>query len=81
MIRGDLECEKEAEQEGEGGAFDIIQGEVVTYDIDCFVNLPGFDEGDPILIGDISINDQLPDNFEIEFATCAIHDAIGIDPF
>jgi uncharacterized repeat protein (TIGR01451 family) len=40
--------------------------------------LPGFDEGDPILIGDISINDQLPDNFDIEFATCEIEDFIEV---
>jgi hypothetical protein len=81
LIRGDLECEKEALQDGEvDGTGDIIQGESVTFDIDCFVNLPGFDEGDPILIGDISINDQLPDNFDIEFATCEVEDFITLGP-
>ena len=74
LIQGDLECEKEAidtqfENDGDGN---VHQGDTVTYDIDCDVNIPGFDEGDPILIGDISINDQLPDNFDIEFATCEV---------
>jgi uncharacterized repeat protein (TIGR01451 family) len=80
LIRGDLECEKEVGTVQDDfddvsfGATDVIQGETVTYDIDCEVTLPGFDEGDPILIGDISINDQLPDNFDIEFATCEVTD-------
>jgi uncharacterized repeat protein (TIGR01451 family) len=77
LIRGDLECEKEALENGDfDGDGNIHQGDTVTYDIDCSVNLPGFDEGDPILIGDISINDQLPDNFDIEFATCEVEDGI-----
>jgi uncharacterized repeat protein (TIGR01451 family) len=87
LIRGDLECEKDAFTDGGGvltfgrrgeGTGDVIQGETVTYSVFCVVNLPGFDEGDPILIGDISINDQLPDNFDIEFATCEV--VASIDP-
>jgi uncharacterized repeat protein (TIGR01451 family) len=86
LIRGDLECEKEAFSDGEGGrqvvrfgsSGDIIQGETVTYSVFCFVNLPGFDEGDPVLIGDIAINDQLPDNFDIEFATCEVLSRIRV---
>ena len=83
LIQGDLECEKEAFSDGEGNEIqfgssgDIIQGETVTYSVFCVVNLPGFDEGDPILIGDISINDQLPDNFDIEFATCQVVDTVS----
>ncbi|HET9201401.1 MAG TPA: hypothetical protein VFO84_10580, partial [Dehalococcoidia bacterium] len=86
LIRGDLECDKIAEDGdleeenipgfGEGSISSVHQGDPITYDITCDVNLPGFDEGDPILIGDISINDQLPDNFEIEFATCEVEDGI-----
>jgi uncharacterized repeat protein (TIGR01451 family) len=83
LIQGDLECEKEAFSDGDspefGSSGDVIQGETVTYSVFCVVNLPGFDEGDPILIGDISINDQLPDNFDIEFATCEVVDRISTD--
>jgi uncharacterized repeat protein (TIGR01451 family) len=80
LIRGDLECEKTA-NDGDldeeilnfgGDDGNVHQGDPINYDIDCIVNLPGFDEGDPILVGDIAINDQLPDNFEIEFATCEV---------
>jgi uncharacterized repeat protein (TIGR01451 family) len=79
LIVGDLECEKEAQTGTEDEPIsDVIQGEVITYDIDCVVNLPGFDEGDPVLIGDISINDQLPDNFDIEFATCSVENAMPL---
>jgi uncharacterized repeat protein (TIGR01451 family) len=79
LIQGDLECEKEAiDTQGEfDGDGNVHQGDTVTYDIDCIVNLPGFDEGDPILIGDISINDQLPDNFDIEFATCEVEETFN----
>jgi uncharacterized repeat protein (TIGR01451 family) len=79
LIQGDLECSKDArlntvaeDDEEEEVAGIVQQGQSLTYEIDCEVNLPGFDEGDPILIGDISINDQLPDNFDIEFATCEV---------
>ena len=80
LIRGDLECEKfvTVNDFRSDSTSDVIQGEAVTYHIFCEVNLPGFDEGDPILIGDISINDQLPDNFDIEFASCEIVDFIPI---
>ncbi|HET9200249.1 MAG TPA: hypothetical protein VFO84_04640 [Dehalococcoidia bacterium] len=82
LIVGDLECEKEAFSDGGaqrfGSSGDIIQGETVTYSVFCVVNLPGFDEGDPVLIGDIAINDQLPDNFDIEFATCEVVGRISI---
>jgi uncharacterized repeat protein (TIGR01451 family) len=81
LIRGDLECDKVAQDSdadeginffGTNELSSVHQGVPLTYDITCDVNLPGFDEGDPILIGDISINDQLPDNFDIEFATCEV---------
>jgi uncharacterized repeat protein (TIGR01451 family) len=83
LIQGDLECEKFAFDESRGigiqffgdpGDGHVHQGDTLTYTIFCNVNIPGFDEGDPILIGDISINDQLPDNFDIEFATCEINE-------
>jgi uncharacterized repeat protein (TIGR01451 family) len=83
LIRGDLECEKEVGtvqndfDDVDFGATDVIQGETVTYDIDCEVIIPAFDEGDEIVIGDIAINDQLPDNFDIEFATCEVNDWIS----
>ncbi|HEX5939185.1 MAG TPA: hypothetical protein VFZ12_02405 [Dehalococcoidia bacterium] len=82
LIQGDLDCEKSAFTDGDGAAEfgssgDVIQGETLTYEVFCEVLLPGFDEGDPILIGDISINDQLPDNFDIEFATCRVADTIS----
>ena len=73
LIRGDLECDKFVSDEN----VDIIQGDTVTFTVICEVNLPGFDEGDPILIGDISIFDQLPDNFDIEFATCEVLESIS----
>jgi uncharacterized repeat protein (TIGR01451 family) len=74
LIRGDLACSKEAEVADLGGGpvGNVHQGEPIQYEIFCQVNIPGLDEGDPILIGDIAINDQLPDNFEIEFASCEI---------
>ena len=87
LIRGDLECEKftsngdlNVETQVFGGDDGHIhQGETFMYEIFCEVNLPGFDEGDPILIGDIAINDQLPDNFEIEFATCEVNETFPIN--
>jgi uncharacterized repeat protein (TIGR01451 family) len=85
LIQGDLECSKDARlntiaesDEEEEVAGIVQQGQSLTYEIDCEVNLPGFDEGAPILIGDISINDQLPDNFDIEFATCEVEDFIEV---
>jgi uncharacterized repeat protein (TIGR01451 family) len=72
LIQGDLECDKEPQDASGDIDTNIHQGESFTWDIDCEVNIPGFDEGDPILIGDIAINDQLPDNFVIEFATCEV---------
>jgi uncharacterized repeat protein (TIGR01451 family) len=80
LILGDLECEKDVISNGEFGDTDIIQGDVVTFTIDCEVNIPAFDEDDTILIGDITISDQLPDNFDIEFATCQVETIeLGVD--
>ena len=76
LVRGDLECDKSASDS------DIIQGEEVTFNVVCEVNLPAFDEGDPVLIGDISIVDQLPDNFDIDFATCEVEEVFAnVPPF
>jgi hypothetical protein len=44
LILGDLECEKDVISNGEFGDTDIIQGDVVTFTIDCEVNIPAFDE-------------------------------------
>ncbi|HEX5939829.1 MAG TPA: hypothetical protein VFZ12_05680 [Dehalococcoidia bacterium] len=78
LIRGDLECDKFVSDENA----DIIQGDTVTFNVVCEVNFPALDEGDPIFIGDISIFDQLPDNFDIEFATCDVEQIVAnVEPF
>jgi uncharacterized repeat protein (TIGR01451 family) len=85
LIQGDLECEKTTFDADFGGIDlfggddgNVHQGDPFTYSVFCIVNFPALDEGDPVLIGDIAINDQLPDNFEIEFATCEILAFVGV---